>query len=295
MGNTTPKSKPSPRPSIQSSLGQDPAVAAAVANAQTATTGKSSAGGTSNKDFLAAPIDNTNLQLRDANGKALPAQITVGQLLDSLNYTRYNSGVIEAMKLAAAGASPATFSINGATSLSPTGSITPLEINGIKGLLRQGFDNNPKGTLDVSKIFNDIKTGAYAGSDIKSTIDIKQYDQPNIEASKNTINNIFLDMLGRQATDKEINKYANQYLQYAAKNPTSKTTGQYDYGYIPTPAGGQRLQRQSTQETGVQNNLTEQAYIQNQLRDSVDYKTYAAADTAFSFLKNLAGQQSEGA
>ena len=279
------------------SLSSDPAVAAAQQNAASATgTSGATTSSTSSKAYYAAPVNNSNLGLRDNNGKPLPAQISVNQFEEALKNTKYNGSVIEIIKQQAAASSPAFFKANGVTSLSETGNITPKEIAAITGIVKQGYDNSPSGTnLDVSKIFNDVKTGAYAGSDISSTINNKSFDQPNIEASKNTINNIFLDMLGRQASDSEVNKYASQYLDYAAKNPTSKTSGSYDYGYIPTPSGGQRLQRQSTNETSTQNNLNEQGYIQNQLRDSVDYKTYSAADSAFSFLKNLAGQQTEGA
>ena len=99
-----------------------------------------------------------------------------------------------------------------------------------------------------------------------------------------------MDMLGRTASDAEINKYSTQYLNYAAKNPTNVTTGQYQYGYINTPAGGNRLMRQNTQERSVQNQLNEKDFIQNQVLGSTDYNTFAAANTAYGFLKNLATQ-----
>jgi len=270
------------------------AAAAALAAAGAQSSGTASANPLSTKNFELAPFDNSTLGLKGSNGVLLPSKITVAQAETALS-NKYNVAAADTLKTSLASQYPTALKEAGITSLSPTGIITPKEIGAIKNVLQQGYVNNPTGTtLNFGSILNDVKTGAYAGSQITSSINSKSFDQPNIQASKATINSIFSDMLGRTATEAEIGKYTNQYLQYAAKNPTSNTSGQYTYGYIPTPSGSQRLQRQSQNETSVQNNLNEKDFITNQVMQGTDYNTFAAANTAHDFLTNLAAKSAGG-
>lgn len=246
------------------------------------------------KEFGLAPFDNSTLNLKGPNGVLLPPSISVNQA-ESVLSNKYNVGAVDSLKTSLAANYPSALKNAGVTSLSPTGQVTPKEIGAILSVLQQGYANNPTSTfLNFNNILNDLKTGAYAGQNITSAISNKSFDQPNIQASKATINSIFSDMLGRTATETEINKYTNQYLDYAAKNPTSNTSGQYSYGYIPTPSGSQRLQKQSQQETSVQNQLNEKEFITNQVMAGTDYNTFAAANTAHDFLTNLAKQSVGG-
>jgi hypothetical protein len=274
------------------------AITAAQNSLNTAQNQTGTTTGTSNslltpKAYAAAPFDNSSLGLKDANGKLLPPQITVGQAEKALQDTKNNGAVIESVKTQIASSLPSVMTDAGVTSLSPSGSLTPKEFTAIHNVLNIGYQNEQTGkALNFSNIVSNFASGAYsAGSqNISSTINSKSLDQPNIEASKATINSIFSDMLGRTATDSEINKYTTQYLQYAAQNPINNTTGSYNYGYIGTPSGGSRLMRQSTNETSTQNNLNEKDYITNQVLGSADYNTFAAANTAYGFLQNLAKQ-----
>ena len=275
----------------QDALSDAAAAAMAAANAATGTSTTAAAKPLSATDFAKAPFDNSTLGLKGPNGALLPRTITVAQAQTALQNTKYNGTVVDTLKTTIAGQLPSVFKNAGVTSLSPTGSVTPKELSAIMGVLQNGYANSASNTpLNFNQIIADTQSGAYAGSSITSTINSKSLDQPNIEASKATINSIFSDMLGRTATDAEINKYSTQYLDYAAKNPTSQTSGTYNYGYIPTPSGGQRLQKQSTNETSVQNNLDEQAFITNKVMQGTDYNTFSAANTAYGFLQNLAKQ-----
>ena len=272
----------------------DAAMAAlAAANAQASGTGTTSNNLLTTKALAAAPFDNSKVGLKDATGKILPANITVSAAEKAMQDTRNNGPVVDAIKTQLAQQAPALLKNAGVTSLSPTGSVTPKELNAINGLIQLGYSNEATGTpVDLNGILTNYASGKYnAGSqDITSTINSKSLDQPNIQASKATINSIFSDMLGRTATDAEISKYTNQYLTYASQNPTSQTSGTYNYGYIGTPSGTSRLMRQSTNETSVQNNLNEKDFITNQVLGSTDYNSFAAANTAYGFLQNLAKQ-----
>ena len=278
--------------------GANSATAAAAAAALNAAQNQAGGSTSSNslltpKAFASAPFDNSSLGLKSSTGTLLPPQITVGQAEAALQDTKNNGTVIDGIKTEIAKNLPSVMTDAGVTSLSPTGSLTPKEFTAIHNVLDTGYQNEKTGTaLNFNNIVTNYASGNYnaGSSNLTTSINSKSLDQPNIEASKATINSIFSDMLGRTANDAEINKYTTQYLNYAAKNPTSTTTGTYNYGYIATPNGTNRLMKQSQNETSTQNNLNEKDYITNQVLGSTDYNTFAAANTAYGFLQNLAKQ-----
>lgn len=242
------------------------------------------------KQYLAAPVDNSQLQLKDAKGQSLPVTITGQQLVDSLKNTKYNGSQIEALKQAVAGIGRIPSNVK----LSATGQITPNEIKAITGTLAEAAGTTATGTkVNLVQHIQDVKDGTGSQSLYPdTTINLKQLDQPNIEASKATINDVFLSLLGRSASEKEIGQYTQKYLDYAAKNPTSQTSGVNKYGIIATPtaSGGtsNRLFRGSQSETGIQNNLTEQAFLQNQVKSTGEYNAFTAAGTGFDMLTKMA-------
>lgn len=266
------------KPTIKLPAGLD--AAAAAAGGQPA----------ASKQYLAAPVDNSQLQLKDANGQPLPATITGQQLVDSLKNTKYNGSQIEGLKQAVASIGRIPSNVK----LSATGQITPDEIKAITGVLAEAAGTTATGSkVNLVGHLQDVKNGTGAQSLYPdTTINIKQLDQPNIEASKATINDVFLSLLGRSATEKEIGQYTQKYLNYAAKNPTSQTSGVNKYGIIATPtaSGGtsNRLFRGSQTETGIQNNLTEQAFLQNQVKSTGEYNAFTAAGTGFDMLTKMA-------
>ena len=242
------------------------------------------------KQYLAAPYNNNQLQLKDAKGQPLPTTITGQQLVDALNNTKYNGSQIEDLKQKAASIGKIPSNVK----LSATGQITPNEIKAITGTLAEAAGTTPKGTpVDVLQHIQDVKDGTGSQSLYPDTkINLKQIDQPNIEASKATVNDVFLSLLGRSASEKEIGQYTQKYLDYAAKNPTSQTTGVNKYSIIATPTASgtssNRLFRGSQNETGVQNNLTEQAFLQNQVKSTGEYNAFTAAGTGFDMLTKMA-------
>ena len=260
------------------------AAAAAAAGGSTNTT-------SGNKAVMAAPVDNTQLGLKDANGKVLPNTITGQQFKDAIAY-KTNAAIADNLKIEAA---KAKYIPTGAV-LSPTGSVNPEEINAIGNFISQGFYNTPVGTpikvLDIVKGLKDGSLNASAQGLPSTTINRTVTDQPNVEASKATINDVFLTLLGRTASEKEIQGYTQKYLDYAAKNPTSSTTGQtsYQMATVPTSSGGtsNRVFRGGTSQQDTVNNLTEQAFLQNQVKQSGEYNAFTAAGSAFDMLTNMA-------
>jgi len=249
--------------------------------------------GSTAKAWLNAPIDNTNLGLKDASGKLLPATISGSQFVAALNNTKYNGQTIEALKQTIA-----TLPGTGLTKLSATGQITPSEITAINSVVEQGYLNSEKGSkLDLSNVIQGIKDGTLTQTSpwtTPSTISRTTLDQPNIEASKALTNQIFNDLLGKSASEAQVQKYSNAYLAYAAKNPTGRTTGENAYKMVTTPTatGGatNRLMRGSQTETGVQNNLNEKDFITNQVKNTGEFNAFQAAGTAFDLMKSLAQQ-----
>ena len=243
--------------------------------------------------YLNAPVNNSTLGLRDKTGKLLPNTITGQQFKDALANTKYNGTIVENLKQQAA-------PLLGLKTLSATGQILPSEINAItQKVLASGYYNTQVGTpVDIMGTVKGLKDGSLAANanvtpwTIPSTISRTTFDQPNIEASKATINDVFLNLLGRSATEKEVQNYSQKYLQYAAKNPTDRTTGQNQYSTISVPnASGttsERLFRGSQTETGVTNNLNEQSYLQNQIKQGGEYNAFTAAGNAFDMLTKMA-------
>lgn len=270
----------------------DPSTIAAM-NAATQALGGKTPKTSGSAAYLNAPVNNSTLGLKDKTGKLLPDTITGQQFKDALLNTKYNATVIENLKQQSA-------PLLGLKTLSATGQILPTEVNAItQSVLAGGYYNTPIGKpIDILGTIKGIKDGSLAASanttpwTIPSTISRTQFDQPNVEASKATINDVFLNLLGRSATEKEIQTYSQKYLNYAAKNPTDRTTGQNTYQTVSVPNTSgtttSRLFRGSQTETGVTSNLNEQAYLQNQVKQGGEYNAFTAAGNAFDMMTKMA-------
>jgi hypothetical protein len=245
---------------------------------------------TGTKAVDAATIDNGQIGLKDSKGKLLPNTITVTQMQSVLADTKnkYNTAAIENLKQMAIVNMPLN------TTLSATGQISPAEIAAIRSGAAQAYTSTPVGTpIKLVDTFAAIKNGTLNGaSDQQTTFSRTTLDQPNIEASKSTINDIFLSLLGRSASEKEVAQYTQKYLNYAAKNPTNVSSGVTTYKTVPvtTGAGGvsNRMMKGTQSETSVGNNLTEQEFMKNQVRSSGEYNAFTAAGSAFDMLTNMA-------
>jgi hypothetical protein len=119
-------------------------------------------------------------------------------------------------------------------------------------------------------------------------------DRPDVQASNKVVNDLFLSLLGRKATDKELQAYGQSYLKYAGSRPTSTETGTINYTEATNPSGNLARMKSSQDYKSVQNNLTEQAYTENQIRNSGEYNAYTAASTAFDLMQKLAASNRAG-
>jgi hypothetical protein len=253
--------------------------AADAASAQPATSSNAYLSGSFSNDF----------GLKDANGKPLPAQITGQQLIDAFRNYKVNGPVIEQIKITNSQV-PGVYGSGGV--VGKTGTVSPDDVLALTNLAKKAYvAAGPTGTSSLQGTLSSMKdTGAV-------TVPYSRvgYDQPNVEASKNVINDIFTTLLGRRASDKEIQTYSNAYLKYAAANPTNVESGTTSYGQSTSSTSLSRGAKIGTSYTSVSNNLTEPAFIQNQVKQSGEYNAFEAAGKAFDNLTSLARQDSGAA
>lgn len=267
------------------------------AQADTAAGGNGSSGGTlissltSAKAFASAPIKNDYGFV--ING-ATPPTITGAQLVSALSDPANNAKAIQSMTL---DVSKVHNSMPGLASISTDGNLTPNEIKYLSGFAKQTVDSTPKGqTASIAaKVTDSINPQDVTPWAINTTINNKDISQPNIQASTNLINTMFNDLLGRNATNDEISRYTDAYTKYAAANPVSTTTGGSTYGIVQVPTASgtgvgvtNRLLKSSQNETTTSTGLSEQDYIQNQIRQSGEYGAAQGAGKAFDNLMQLA-------
>ena len=248
---------------------------------------------TSEKNFESAPLKNDYGFV--VNGKQ-PATLTGAQLVTALGDPANNGGAIKAM-VADMGKVPGAL---GSLTNVPTDGITALapdQIGYLANFAKNAVNATPKGQVAsvadaVTKRLSPQSLSPYA---INTTISNKDLSQPNIQASTNLINTMFNDLLGRNASDNEIARYTAAYTKYAAANPVSTTTGGSTYGIaqVPTASGTgvgvtNRLLKSSQNETTTSTGLSEQDYIQNQIRQSGEYGAAQGAGKAFDNLMQLA-------
>jgi hypothetical protein len=120
------------------------------------------------------------------------------------------------------------------------------------------------------------------------------FDRPDVVASNKVVNDLFLGLLGRKASDKELQAYGASYLKYAGSRPTSSETGTIAYTEATNPSGNLTRMKSAQDYKSVQNNLKEQDYVENQVRNSGEYNAYTAASTAFDLMQKLAASNRAG-
>jgi len=244
--------------------------------------GTASVPGLSNSDYVKNSFDTSGLPIYDQNGNAIKGVLTGSQILETVNTLAQNpNSNLDGLKTALS-----NLGIYGASKPSKTGwdtndNFALARYLQKEDLARSGTAPVPIGsnlTADIGRLNG--TTNPYA---INTSGWSKSFDQPNIQASQKVINDMFDTYLGRGATQSEIDYYTGQYLKYAAANPTS--SGVNTATYLPKPGSLTGLLKANTTDTSTANNLTEQAYIQNQIQQSGDYKAYQAAGQAFDMLQ----------
>lgn len=160
---------------------------------------------------------------------------------------------------------------------------------GLSSNYQAGQVADPVGTIKAG-----IQTIANSPWLQPTTISRNTFDQPNVQASNKVVNDIFTTLLGRGATDSELQAYANAYTKYASANPTTTETGTVKYAEATNPSGNLTRMKSAQNYTDTSNNLTEQAYVENQVRNSGNYNAYTAASTAFDMMQKLAASNMAG-
>lgn len=229
------------------------------------------------------------------NGKAITTPVTGQQFLDYISLPA-NQKFLDAYRaLGIAGDFPFDPpSANGKVNKITANDKAALQIvmanaTGLSSNYVAGQPADPVGTIKAG-----IQSIANSPWLQPTTISRNTFDQPNVQASNKVVNDIFTTLLGRGATDSELQAYANAYTKYAAANPITTESGTVKYTEATNPSGNLARMKSSQDYTDVQNNLNEQAFVENQVRNSGEYNAYTAASTAFNMMQQLAAANRAG-
>ena len=101
------------------------------------------------------------------------------------------------------------------------------------------------------------------------------YDRPDINATKAITNNVYQNLMGRDATPAEIQQYHAAYIKYAASHPTSTSSSMID-----TTTGVER------KSTSTQTGLSESSFIDNLVNGNAESSAYKSATTYMDAMKS---------
>ena len=227
------------------------------------------------------------------NGK-IPTVLSLGQLKSLLGDSVNNAPAIQRMSL---DVSKAPGALAGLDTISTDGKLSPIEQNFLGNyaltVVNQHKGADPASIADaITNKINPQSINPYA---ISSSINLKSIDRPDISAVKSTINDLYLQLLGKNASDAEATKWAQVYDNYAAQNPTSQTVGSNSYSVVPVQGLGaagvtNRLLRSGQNETTTANQLSLPDFAKNQIIDSGEYKAFQASGAAFNLMNQIAAK-----
>jgi hypothetical protein len=103
------------------------------------------------------------------------------------------------------------------------------------------------------------------------------YDKPDLVRTAAVTNAVYQNLMGRDATQKEIEKYHQEFLKYAASHPSNVSV---------SDATGER--------SSVSTGLTETDYITNLVKGTAEAGDYNAATTYFDAMKSAMNTFSGG-
>lgn len=95
----------------------------------------------------------------------------------------------------------------------------------------------------------------------------KSIDRPDINTTQVIANAVSQNLMGRDATPADIQKYHEAYIQYAQSHPTSSSSSMVDESGV---------QRNSV---SVQSGVAESSFITNLMSGTAEAKDYTAATT----------------
>jgi len=105
------------------------------------------------------------------------------------------------------------------------------------------------------------------------------YEKPDISTTIAITNNVYQNLMGRNATQAEIQKYHEDFLKYAASHPSSSSVSQL--------ASGEVMARQST---STNTGLSETNFIDNLVTGNAESQGYKQATTYFDAMRRAMGQ-----
>jgi len=113
-----------------------------------------------------------------------------------------------------------------------------------------------------------------------------EYLQPDISSTQFVTNQVYQSLLGRNATQDEINKYHEQFLQYAKTHPVFTRQAVYD----TSGSNGLSPLTPVRDITAQKTPLSETDFISNVVRQGPEAKGYEAATTYFDAMRQAMGQ-----
>jgi len=109
------------------------------------------------------------------------------------------------------------------------------------------------------------------------------YDKPDLIRTAAVTNAVYQNLMGRDATQAEIEKYHKEFLKYAASHPTSMSSSVND-----TTTG------MSRSSTSTSTGLNEADYITNLVKGTAEVGDYNAATSYFDAMKSAMNTFSGG-
>lgn len=141
----------------------------------------------------------------------------------------------------------------------------------------------PSGTtLTYVPTIGTAGTGPMIAGSTKTPTYTSEYFAPDISSTRFVTNQVYQSLLGRNATDQEIQQYHQQFLEYAKTHPIYTRTAVYD----PTSGNPYIAQRDITAQKTP---LSEQDFISNIVRQGPEAKEYQAATTYFDAMREAMG------
>jgi hypothetical protein len=101
------------------------------------------------------------------------------------------------------------------------------------------------------------------------------YEKPDISTTTALSNSIYQNLMGRNATQAEIQKYHEEFLKYAASHPSSSSVSQLAQGEVV-----------ARQTTSTSTGLSEGNFINNLVSGTAEAKDYTAATTYFDAMRS---------
>lgn len=113
------------------------------------------------------------------------------------------------------------------------------------------------------------------------------FDSPDFNTTQAITNNIYQNLMGRDATPAEVAQYHQQYLAYAANHPTN-----ISHSAIQVTPGEVPLERNST---STSTGLSESDFIGNLIKGTAESKDYRAATTYMDAINSEIAKARQGA